>query len=123
MPGTAKVLNPPANSDGATAQKRRYGAQSVTTHTADLGECDSLDIRDYESIAVKPPATATTITVHASETAAGTYVLVDSIGTNGVITLPASKWTALDVTKIAPFGFLKFFSNNTPGAMAVVGKT
>ena len=122
MPGTAKILNPPTGSDGASPTKKRYATQSITCHASDLAECDSLDVRDYESLAVKPPASATTITVHASETASGTYVLVDNIGTNGVITCPASKWTTLDVTKIAPFGFLKFFTS-TGGAMGVVGKT
>ena len=122
MPVTAEVLSPPALSDGATGVKRRYGTATVTTHASDLASCDSLDVRDFREIAVKPPASATTITVHASETAAGTYVLVDNIGTNGVITCPASKWTTLDTTKIGPFGFLKFFSS-TAGEMAIVGKT
>jgi hypothetical protein len=118
MAGTAKVLNPPSGSDGANAIKRRWASQTSACHATDLAECDSLDVRDYESLAVKPPAAATTITVHASETAAGTYVLVDNLGTNGVITCPASKWTTLS---LAGLGFLKFFTS-TAGNMVVTGK-
>jgi len=115
-------LNPPTGSDGAMAVKPRYGVLTTFHTDTVLGDCDVVDIRDFRDIAVKPGATITTITIHASEAADGTFVLVDNIGTNGVVTLPASKWTALDVTKIAPFGFIKIMSS-ADGEAAMVGKT
>ena len=114
-----KVIVP---SSATNLQGRRYGTTTIACHASDLASCDVLDIRDYKDIAIKLPASATTFTVHASETEGGTYVLVDNIGTNGVVTAPASKWTALDITKIGPFGFLKIFTS-TAGTAAVVGKS
>lgn len=117
-----KTINPLSGASAAEVVMRRFGTTTVTCHGTDPATSDVLDKREYQSIAVKPPASATTITVYAAEAADGTFVLVDNIGTNGVITCPASKWTTLDPTKIAPLGFLKFLAS-TAGTMSVMGQS
>lgn len=117
------ILNPPANSDGANATKRRFVTGSGTVH-ATLGTCDIIDVREIgEYLAVKPPAGCTGLSVYAAETAADTFVLVDSIGTNGAVTVVASKWNVFDITKIGPFGFLKFVAAGANGTAIFCGKT
>lgn len=118
-----RTIDPLSGSDGASPTKRRYGAINVAaTVDTTLGNCDVIDIREMHDIAVKPSAGITTLTVYASETAAGTFVIIDSIGTNGAVTVVASKWNTLDITKIGPYGFLKMVPN-TNGTVSVVGKT
>ena len=118
-----KTIDAPARSDGAAPYKRRYGVATTVAVHATLGSCDVLDARDYRDIAVKPPASVTALAVYASETADGTFVLVDNIGTAGDVTVTASKWNTLDTAKIGPYGFLKFQSTGANGNMSVVGKT
>lgn len=115
-----KAINPASGSTSADIIKRRYGTATVAVH-ATLGNCDILDCRDYSEIAIKPPASVTGISVYAAESEAGTFVLVDNIGTNGAITLPASKFTVIQLA--GPFGFLKFVSAGANGDAIVVGKT
>lgn len=116
------LLNPPSGSDGATATKRRYGVGSASL-AALLADCDAIDIREYRDVAVKPPAAVTSLAVYASETASGTYVLVDNIGTAGAVTVTASKWNVLDTAKIAPFGFIKLLPTGGTGTASILGKT
>lgn len=116
------AINPTAGSTGAETIKRRYGTASIAVNSA-LGSCDILDARDYSELAIQPPAGVTAVAVYAAESATGTFVLVDNIGTNGSVTLPASKWTTLDTTKIGPFGYLKFVSTGANGTAIVAGKT
>jgi len=118
----AVVTLVPVNSPGAETIKRRYGTVLGAVVNTTLGSCDEIDIRDYQAIAAKPSAGITSLSVYASDAAAGTYVLVDSIGTNGVVTVVASKWNVFDITKIHPFGFIKLVPN-TNGTVDVVGKT
>lgn len=117
-----KALAAPSGSQSAESIKRRYGTVAGVVVDTTLADCDVLDIREFEAVAVKPSAGITSLSVYASETAGGTFVLVDSIGTNGAVTVVASKWNVLDVTKIAPFGFVKFVPN-ADGTVEVVGKT
>jgi len=74
-------------------------------------ECDSLDFTGYRFLSVKPPAAVTSLSFYGSETIGGTYVLIDSLGTGGAVTVAASKWNAIDGTKIAPFSFIQMVSN------------
>lgn len=113
---------PPTGSDPADATKRRYGTTTLTIH-ATLGTADVLDCREFRDIAIKPPASVTAIDIYGAETAAGTFVLIDNIGTNGQMAVVASKWNVLDTAKIAPFGFLKFVSTGANGSAAIVAKT
>lgn len=117
------TINPPLGSDGAAPIKRRYGVGSASVQTSGIADCDAIDVRDYRDIAVKPPAAVTALTVYTAETADGTYVLVDSIGTNGVVTVVASKWNTLDTAKIGPFGFIKLLPTGGSGTASIVGKT
>lgn len=117
-----KIVNPPAGSMGADAIKHRYGTIDAVAVNTNIANCDVLDIRDYLYVALKPSAGITTLTFYGAETAAGTYVVIDSIGTNGAVTVVAAKWNALDTTKIGPFGFIKMVPN-TNGTVEVVAKT
>lgn len=117
-----KTITPPSGSQGAEAVKPRYGTTDAVAVNTTLGSCDVLDVREFRDIAVKPSASITSLVVYAAETASGTFVIVETIGTNGSVTVVASRWNVLDITKIAPFGFLKFVPN-TNGTVEVVGKT
>lgn len=117
-----KILNPPNGSSGADAIKRRYGTAADVVVDTTLATCEPVDVRDYRELAVKPSASITSLGVYAAETADGAFVLVDNIGTNGAVTVVASKWNTLDTAKIGPYGFLKFVPN-TNGTVQVVGKT
>lgn len=116
------VVNPGANSLGASPVKRRWGTVSAAVNSA-LGSCDVIDIRDYREIAVKPPAGVTALAVYSSESENGTYVLVDNIGTNGVVTVVADKWNVLDTAKICALGFIKLVSTGANGSAVIQGKT
>lgn len=117
-----KTVNPPSGSQGAESVKPRYGTIDAVAVNTTLGSCDVVDIRDWRDIAVKPSASITSLVVYASETVSGTFVIVETIGTNGSVTVVASRWNVLDVTKIAPFGFIKLVPN-TNGTVEVVAKT
>lgn len=117
-----KIVNAPNGSQSADVIKRRYGTAAAVTVNTTLADCDPVDIRDYKDIAVKPSASITSLVVYASETESGTYVIVETIGTNGSVTVVAARWNVLDITKIGPFGFLKFVPN-TNGTVEVVAKT
>lgn len=108
-------------SDGQASNiLRRQGYVSGAVDTV-LADCDVFDIRGYGSIAVKPGAGLTTLTVHASETADGTFVLVTDLGTAGAVTVTASRWQSLAVG-IAALGFVKFVGN-ADGTVVVAGKS
>lgn len=122
---TTMIVSPETGATGAEAIKRRYGSVlgAAVNQSVGLASCDIIDIRDYFAIAVKPSAGITQLSVYASpDKTAANFVLVDSIGTAGVVSTPASKWTVLDPTKIAPFGYLKFIPN-ADGTVDVVGKS
>lgn len=113
------VMNPPTGADSASATKRRGSVASLAIHTS-LGSCDVLNMSGITDIAVKPPAGVTAVTVYAAETADGTFVLVDTAGTNGVIAVVASKWNVL--AGLAPFAFIKLLATGATGTCAVIGK-
>lgn len=117
-----KTVNAPSGSQGAESVKPRYGTIADVTVDTVLADCDVIDIREWRDIAVKPNGTINSLSVYAAESVGGTYVLVDSIGTNGAVTVVAAKWNVLDITKIAPFGFIKLVSS-ADGTVQVVAKT
>lgn len=80
---------------------------------------DVLDLRGVRTLAVKPSASVTTLTCYGCDTNNGTFVLIDSLGTNGVVTVVASKWNVFDPTKIGPIHFIQMKSDQA-GATAVV---
>lgn len=114
-------LNPPARSDGANATKRRSGVATLAVHTS-LESCDVLDYQEFALGAVKVPASVTSLTAYGAETADGSFVLIDDVGTNGTFTVVASKWVALPAG-LAAYPFLKFVSAGATGNAVVVGKT
>lgn len=118
-----KTIDPVIGSDSAHATKKRWGLATAVAVTSAIGTCDAIDVRDYRDLAVKPSAGVTALSVYASETVGGTYVLVDSIGTNGSVTVVASKWNVLDTTKIAPFGWIKLLAAGADGTVSITGKT
>jgi hypothetical protein len=114
-----RLLNPPPGSQAADAIKRRYGTASVAVHTADLAQSDALDCREYRSLAVKPPAEATELTIYGAVTADGEFVLVDA--TDGIATVVGDTWFVLPAAAVA-HGFLKFLCD-VAGNMPAVGKS
>lgn len=101
--------------------KKRQASVSIAVNSS-IGSCDVLDCRQYSSLAIKPPTGCTGLTAYASESAAGTFVLVNDVGTNGAFNVTASVFQLLDA-KLAPYGFLKFVAAGANGNAVVVGKT
>lgn len=116
------ILAPPSGSDAASATKRNFRTGTAAIH-ATLGSADVLDVREIKELAIKPPASVTAVDVYGCETASGTFVLIDSIGTNGVVSVVASKWNTFDVAKLGPYGFLKFVSTGANGNAVFCGKS
>lgn len=117
MAGTLKRLTEAEPLPG----RHRWFTGSMTIDTT-LGDSDILDVRQFEAVAIKPPASVTAIAVYASDSADGTFVLCNDIGTAGEITLPASKWTSLPAGFLA-HGFLKFVPTGGEGTALVVAKS
>ncbi len=117
--GTSKAFSATV----AAANGPRKGMATGINVSSTLSECDYLDISGFRTLAIKPPASVTAITVYASETPTGTYVIVDSLGTSGAITVVASKWNVIDPTKIAPFSYVQLLSNQTVAAASVLAST
>jgi hypothetical protein len=97
-------------------------ATSVAVHTTQ-SSCDVLDVRGIRYMQVKPPAGVTSLTFYGSETETGTFVLIDSLGTNGVVTTTASVWNLIDHTKLAAHSWIQMKSAGATGNAAVVGST
>ncbi len=91
----------------------RKGVATTVAMSSTQTECDKLDIRGFKYLAVKPPASVTTLTFYGAETSAGSYVLINDLGTAGVVTLTASRWTTIDYTKLAPHHFIQMKSDQT----------
>lgn len=85
--------------------------------------CDVVDVRGIRYLAIKPSASVTQVSFYACDTSTGTFVLVDNIGTNGVVSITASKWTTFDWTKIAPLRFIQMKSDQAGATAVVVGKS
>jgi len=115
--GTNKSFS--AGSSPCTPSSPKKGVATGIIINSTQSEDDMLDITGYRFFAVKPSANVTTLTFYASETIGGTYVLADNIGTNGVVTLPASKWTVIDGTKIAPLCFIQMKSDQAAATASV----
>ncbi len=101
----------------------KKGVATSIAVSSTLSECDIVDISGFRSLAIKPPASVTQITVYASETIGGTFVIIDSLGTSGVITTVASKWNVIDTAKSAPFSYVQFLSNQTVANASLVAST
>ena len=110
MAGIAKAFAA-GNSPNTPASPKKGIANANIAVSSTQSECDSLDFTGYRFMAVKPPTSVTSLTFYGSETIGGTYVLIDSLGTNGAVTVAASKWNVIDGTKIAPFSFIQMVSN------------
>ena len=112
-----------ANVDQGAGVPRRYG-YNTGTFGANAGASDEFDIRHLNSIAIQPPTGCTAVTIYASVAAGGTYALVNDLGTNGVVSVTASVFQSLDITKIAPYGFIKIAATGgSTGTGTVVGKS
>lgn len=101
------------------------GTARTLTTSATQGNCDMLDIRGVHALAIKPVssgAAITTVTFYACDTSTGTFVLINDLGTAGVVTLPDSKWTVVDWTKLAPHRFIQMQADQT-GTIIVMGKS
>lgn len=101
----------------------RKGVASTYATNTTQGSCDVLDFRGFKQLSVKPPASVTSLTFYGSETEGGTYVLINDLGTNGVVTVTASVWTAIDTTKIAQHSFLQMKSAGANGNVVCVAST
>jgi len=119
--GTPKSFSTCTSPNTPSSPKKGVATSIAVSST--LSECDYLDISGFRTLAVKPPASVTQITVYASETPTGTYVIVDSLGASGVITVVASKWNVIDPAKIAPFSYVQLLSNQTVANASVLAST
>ena len=119
--GAAKAFSTCSSPSSPSSPKKGVATSIAVSST--LSECDYLDISGFRTLAIKPPASVTAITVYASETATGTFVIVDSLGSSGVITVVASKWNVIDPTKIAPFSYVQLLSNQTVASASVLAST
>jgi hypothetical protein len=79
-------------------------------------------MRELADAAVKPPTGVTSLTFYGCETESGTFVLIDDVGTAGVVTVTADKWQKFP-DKIFPHGFIKMVSAGANGNAVIVGKT
>lgn len=111
-----------------------HKAFDVTSHIADVNKfqatvavhttqssCDTLDIRGCKSLSVKPPASVTSLTFYSSETVGGTYVLINDLGTAGVVTVTASVWTTINAAHIAQHSYIQMKSAGATGNAIVLG--
>jgi hypothetical protein len=101
---------------------RKGVASTVAVHTTQ-GSCDILDFRGFRHLSVKPPTGVTSLTFYGSQTEAGTYVLLNDLGTAGVVTLTADVWTSIDWTKVASHSFLQMKSAGNTGNMVCLACT
>lgn len=86
--------------------------------------CDVVDIRGIKTMSVNPVsggAAITTLTFYGCDTNNGTFVLINDLGTNGVVNVVDSKWQAIDTTKLAPHAFIQM-KPDTTGTATIVGK-
>lgn len=98
---------------------KRIDAVAVNTTQAN---CDILDIRGIgTALAVKPPGSVTSLTFYGAEKSDGTFVLIDDAGTNGVVTVTASRWKLVPAAVLA-HGFIQMQSAGANGNCVVVGK-
>ncbi len=110
MAGINKAFS--AGSSPCTHSSPKKGVCNATIAVSSTQtECDSLDFSGYRFMSIKAPAGVTSLSFYGSETIGGSYVLIDNIGTGGAVTVAASKWTAIDGTKIAPFSYIQMVSN------------
>jgi len=122
MAGSIKEPVAPANSPGAEVVKRRYGSVTGVVVDTTLANCDVINLSEFAFVAVKPSASITSLTVYTSDSASGTFVICDSFGSSGVVTVVASKYNVLDTAKTPPLGFMKLVPN-TNGTVDVIAKT
>lgn len=101
---------------------KHYVATAVAVHTSQ-GSCDTLDVRGTTYLSVKPPTSVTSLTFYGSPTRGGTYVLIDDLGTNGVVTCTANVWKSIDHTKLAAIPFIQMKSAGSTGNAIVVAKS
>ncbi len=121
MAGTKKAFSV-CNSPSSPSSPKKGTLTSVAVSST-LSECDYIDISGFRFVAIKPPASVTAITVYAAETIDGTFVIVDTLGTSGAITVVASKWNVIDTAKLSPFSFVQFLSNQTVANASLVAST
>lgn len=102
---------------------RKGVAPTVAVHTTQ-SSCDALDISGFRFFAVKPPTGVTSLTFYGSQNLTDTnFVLLDSIGTNGVVTVTANVWTVLDYTKLIQFPYIQMKSAGATGNAVVVASS
>jgi len=101
----------------------KKGVATTVQVSSTQSECDFLDIRGFKFLAVKPPASVTTLTFYGCQTKGGTYVLINDLGTAGVVTLTASRWTSIDYTKLAPHHFIQMKSDQAQAAATCLAST
>lgn len=101
----------------------KKGVASAIAVSSTQSECDTLDITAFKFIAVKPPASVTSLTFYGCDTSGGTFVLINDLGTNGAVTVVASVYQSIDYTKLAPYRFIQMKSNQTVANAVVVAST
>jgi hypothetical protein len=84
--------------------------------------CDVLNVGGVRSLAVKPSASVTKLTFYGCDTSGGTFVLIDSLGTSGDVTVVASKWNTIVATSLFPYAFIQMKSDQASATAVVMAK-
>ena len=119
--GTPKAFSTTSSPTTPSSPAKGVGTSVIINSTQ--SECDYLDITGWRFLSVKPSASVTSITFYASETPTGTYSLVNSLGTNGVVTVVASVWNSIDYTKLAVHRYIQMKSDQSAATASVAVST
>jgi hypothetical protein len=101
----------PQGNELVQAVKVAYASGSALAVNSSIASCEYLDFREFNKLAILGPSALASVTVLAAVTATGTYSIVNSVGTSGVVPIAVTKWHGFDPNQVGPLGFLKFLAS------------
>ncbi len=119
--GVIKCFDTCTSPSSPSVPKKGYATAVQVSSTQT--ECDKLDMRGFQFLSVKPPASVTSLTFYGAQTATDAFVLINDLGTNGAVTVVASVWTSIDWTKLAMHHFIQMKSDQTLANAVCVAST
>ncbi len=129
MAGVRKAMrqsaaNPVSNVTTYTLGVNDAGTTVTLTANTVQANCDILDMRGVRSLAVKPVSSGsaiTTLTFYGCDTPTGTFVLINDLGSSGVVSVTDSRWAVVTKTTIEPHHFIQIQPDQN-GTVIVVAK-
>lgn len=106
-----------------SSPKKAATVTTLVAVNATQGSCDKLDFRGFKFLSVKPPAGVTALTFYGAAASGDTFVLINDLGTNGVVSVTASVWNVIDYTKLAPHHFIQMQSTGGNGNASCLAST